>query len=52
MVTVLVNVNLKLKNRKYGKKTISFDINCPVLDQDQYQGCYIYVNANKMQQKR
>ena len=43
-------VKFYLKNIKYGKKTISFDMNCPVLDQDQYQYCFIYVNANKIQE--
>lgn len=43
-------VKFYLKYIKYGKKTIAFDMNCPVLDQDQYMGCYIYVNANKIQE--
>lgn len=42
-------VKFYLKNIKYGKKTISFDMNCPVLDLNQYQYCFIYVNANKIQ---
>lgn len=43
-------VKFYLKYIKYGKKTISFDMNCPVLDLNQYQYCFIYVNANKIQE--
>lgn len=43
-------VKFYLKYIKYGKKTISFDMNCPLLDLNQYQYCFIYVNANKIQE--
>lgn len=43
-------VKFYLEYIKYGKKSIAFYMNCPVLDQDQYQYCFIYVNANKIQE--
>lgn len=43
-------VKFYLKYIKYGKKTISFNMNCPLLGLNQYQYCFIYVNANKIQE--
>lgn len=43
-------VKFYLKHIGYGKRTISLDMNCPVLNLNQYQYCFIYVNTNKIQE--
>lgn len=42
-------VKFYLKYIRYDKETVYFDMNCPILDLGQYQDCFIFIKANKIQ---